>query len=105
MALSSPRQSSHSLKARTPKSSTGKEDEVFVKDASFILRSAIVRHGLSYKELALRLGDAGGESDRVLSTKIARGRFTFAFFIRVMRAIGQHHVDIAPLPKRPGLPK
>lgn len=79
---------------RKPKASTGKEDEELAQEATRILRSHLVRRGLDYKTLANVLGEEG---ERVLANKVNRGRFTFAFFIRVMRALGEECVNVAPL--------
>jgi transcriptional regulator with XRE-family HTH domain len=53
--------------------------------------------GLSYRELARRLGDIGVPMDeQVLINRLNRGRFSFAFALQVLAAMG---VDVLPVPK------
>lgn len=80
---------------RRAKASTGREDDELAREATRILRTYLVRHGVDYKSLA-RLLALEGESSQVLANKVNRGRFTFAFFLRVMRALGEDTVDIGP---------
>jgi hypothetical protein len=54
-----------------------------------MLRAELARRNLSYADLADRLRTIGVEdTPKNLSNKIARGRFTAAFFMQCMRAIG-----------------
>jgi hypothetical protein len=54
-----------------------------------MLRAELARRNLSYADLADRLRMIGVEdTPKNLSNKIARGRFTAAFFMQCMRAIG-----------------
>lgn len=71
---------------------TGREDQVMAEEAKRIVRAEMARRGYNFKRLsealaALQDGEPV-ESDQVLSNKVNRGRFTFAFFLRVMRAMG-----------------
>ena len=59
------------------------------------MKAELARRGVSYKELADLLGD---ESYAQIKTKVNRGSFSAAFFIRVLRAIGAHDLDIRPRP-------
>jgi len=57
-------------------------------EASRVLKSRLVRHGLSYKELARRLSAAGvAESSASIANKISRGSFTFAFYLHCMHVL------------------
>jgi hypothetical protein len=54
-----------------------------------MLRAELARRSLSYVDLADRLRAIGVEdTPKNLSNKIARGRFTAAFFMQCMFAIG-----------------
>ena len=54
-----------------------------------MLRAELARRNLNYADLADRLRTIGVEdTPKNLSNKIARGRFTAAFFMQCMRAIG-----------------
>jgi hypothetical protein len=54
-----------------------------------IIRGELKRRNLSYKDLADRLQAIGvKETERNISNKIARGRFTATFFLQCMVAIG-----------------
>lgn len=83
---------------------TGKEDEAFAEEARRILRSAMERRGYSFASLARVLNSQPGaqaETAQTLSNKVNRGRFTFAFFIRVARAMDVMTLSIAPLDSAP----
>ena len=54
-----------------------------------MLRAELARRNLSYVDLAHRLQRIGvADTPKNLSNKISRGRFTAAFFMQCMRAIG-----------------
>ncbi|MDN3919402.1 DUF6471 domain-containing protein [Roseateles violae] len=79
---------------------TGRDSEPFAEEAKRILKAEMVRRGFSFKRLAAVLAtqdDGPTESTQTLINKVNRGRFSFAFFIRVCRAMGMKTVDIAPL--------
>ncbi|KYP10254.1 MAG: hypothetical protein A0129_13930 [Limnobacter sp. CACIAM 66H1] len=64
-------------------------------EARRILRAELARAGVGYKTLAVRLAVLGiEESEANLSNKIARGKFSFVFFLQCMKAIGIKSVDI-----------
>lgn len=64
-------------------------------EARRILRAELARAGVGYKTLAVRLAALGiQESEANLSNKIARGKFSFVFFLQCMKAIGIKAVDI-----------
>lgn len=57
--------------------------------AKNLLKGELKRHGLTYRDLAERLGAIGvQETERNLNNKISRGGFTAAFLLQVLRAIG-----------------
>lgn len=60
-------------------------------EASRIVKAELARKGITYKELAKLVP---GETYVQLKTKINRGSFSAAFFIKVMRAIGAEYVDL-----------
>jgi hypothetical protein len=54
-----------------------------------------VRRNLNYKDLADRLRAIGvHDTEKNLSNKIARGKFTAAFFMQCMSAIGCHTLHL-----------
>lgn len=58
-------------------------------EASSILRTELVKREITYKNLARMLAAQGTvESETQLKSKISRGKFSFHFFLLVMRAIG-----------------
>jgi len=60
-----------------------------------IIRVELTRARVSYKELAWRFEQMGiQETAANLSNKVARGRFSFTFFLQCMKAIGVTVVDI-----------
>jgi hypothetical protein len=64
-------------------------------EAKQLLKAELIRAGVSYKVLASRLGELGvEESVGAIANKIARGRFTFVFFVQCMRAIGVDEVRV-----------
>lgn len=58
-------------------------------EAKRILRSEMVRRGVSYDDLAARLGEIGvKETNTSLRSKLSRGSFTADFFLQTLAAIG-----------------
>lgn len=54
-----------------------------------ILKAELKRRDLSYRDLAEKLDAIGvTDSERNISNKISRGRFTAVFFVQCMEAIG-----------------
>ena len=67
-------------------------------EARRILKAELARAGVGYKTLVVRLAALGvDESEANLSNKIARGKFSFVFFLQCMKAIGvsDTNVDVA----------
>lgn len=73
-------------------SHTGRTDDDLADEARRILRAEMIRRGYSFQQLSEALAaldpDAPVESVRVLTNKVNRGRFTFAFFLRAIAAMG-----------------
>jgi len=64
-------------------------------EAKRIVRSELVRRGLTYHELAARLQRMGiEETERSIANKMSRGTFSFVFFLQCMKAIGASSVSI-----------
>lgn len=85
----------------SPPRFSGKEDEPLAAEARHIVRTELDRLRMSYKDLAEAMGrtaDGPIESPQTLTNKINRGRFSFAFFLRVCRAMGVTHVEIPKAP-------
>lgn len=62
-----------------------------------LLRAEMMRRGISYEVLAQRLADVGvNDNTRNLRNKVARGRFTAAFFAQCMIAMG---VELLQIPR------
>lgn len=82
--------------------STGKEDDELAEEAKRILRAYMQRQGYNFASLARALEERGGQGEtaQTLSNKINRGRFTFAFFIRVARVMGISAISVGPLDGR-----
>lgn len=58
-----------------------------------LLRGQLMTKGLSYAKLAEALADIGVEETEVsIKNKVARGRFTFMFFLQAMAAIGTSRI-------------
>ena len=59
------------------------------RHARVVLKSILVKQDVTYKELARKLEIYGSELDhKALSTKINRGKFSLAFFIQCLEALG-----------------
>jgi len=63
--------------------------------AKRVLKGELARAGLTYKMLAIRLQSLGVEdSEAAIANRISRGKFSFAFFMQCMAAIGVNEVDL-----------
>ena len=61
----------------------------YEEKAKNLLKAELKRKGLTYAQLAEKLGAMGiQETERNLNNKISRGGFTAAFFIQCLTAIG-----------------
>lgn len=64
--------------------------------AKNLLKGELKRRGLTYRQLAEKLGEIGvSETERNLANKISRGGFTAAFLIQCLDAIGSRSVQLA----------
>lgn len=75
----------------TEESVIGSEDWESV--AKNLLRGQLMTRGLSYAKLVEALAAIGvEETEASVKNKVARGRFTFVFFLQAMAAIGTSRV-------------
>lgn len=64
-------------------------------NAKRVLRTEIVRRGITYRGLSEMLEKIGvKETERSIQGKIARGTFSFAFFLQCMKAMGAKKVEL-----------
>lgn len=64
-------------------------DQQWTERIKRLLKAELSRRGISYRELASRLGEIGvHETEDNINKKIARGAFTGVFFFQCMEAIG-----------------
>lgn len=70
-------------------------DKVWQDFARNLLKAELKRRGLTYKELAQRLTDAGTpDSAENLANKVSRGGFSAAFLFQCLSAIGCKNVSL-----------
>jgi transcriptional regulator with XRE-family HTH domain len=63
--------------------------------AKNLLKAELKRRGMSYRDLAEKLGTLGvAETERNLANKISRGGFTAAFFLQCLDAIGSNDLRL-----------
>jgi hypothetical protein len=63
--------------------------------AKNLLKGELKRRGITYAQLAAKLGDIGvQETERNLNNKISRGGFTAAFLVECLDAIGCRTVHL-----------
>ncbi len=71
------------------------EDE-WAEQAKRMVRTEMVRHGVSYEGLVERLAALGVHDTSVnMRNKIARGKFTAVFFIQCLEAVGCRNLNLA----------
>ncbi len=64
------------------------------EQARLKLREILLRKKISYKKLVVLLADVDVvETERAIQGKMARGTFSFAFFLQCMKALGISNVD------------
>ncbi|ODA67900.1 hypothetical protein A7A08_01067 [Methyloligella halotolerans] len=67
----------------------------YEEQAKQILKAELKRRGITYAQLAERLGAVGAkESERNIANKISRGSFTAAFFMMCMDVIGANSLTL-----------
>ena len=60
-----------------------------------IIRSEMARQNVSYGQLVERLAAIGVQEDeRNLRNKVSRGKFTAAFMLQCLAAIGVRHISV-----------
>ncbi len=71
------------------------EDE-WAERTKRLLRTEMVRHGVTYEGLAERLATLGVHDTPVnMRNKIARGKFTAVFFLQCLEAVGCRAVTLS----------
>ena len=66
------------------------------EEASRILRAEVVRRGLTYKQLSVRLQFLSVfESERAIANKLSRGTFSFVFALQCCKALGIRSLDVS----------
>ena len=74
---------------------TAPDGEQWEAKAKNVLKAELKRRGIGYKELAERLTAIGvSENEPNIRNKLARGRFTAAFLMQVMAAIGASEIRL-----------
>ncbi len=72
-----------------------KTDDEWVDHTKRIVRTEMVRRGVSYEGLAERLAALGVHDTPVnMRNKIARGKFTAVFFLQCLEAVGCRSLSI-----------
>jgi hypothetical protein len=67
----------------------------FEERAKNLLKAEMKRKGMSYADLAVKLGEIGvQETERNLANKISRGGFTAAFMMQCLQAIGASDIRL-----------
>jgi hypothetical protein len=65
-------------------------------EARRILKAELARAGMSYKALVKRLEAMGIEdNESAIANRISRGKFSLAFFLQCLQAIGVRTVDVS----------
>lgn len=63
--------------------------------AANLLKAEIKRQGLTYAELVEKLAEIGvSEDERNVRNKVSRGKFTAAFLLQCLSAIGSQEVRL-----------
>lgn len=61
-----------------------------------MLKAELARRGISYKVLVVKLEALGvTETEGAIANKISRGKFSMAFFLQCMNAVGVSDVSVA----------
>ena len=73
-----------------------KTEDEWADRAKRIVRTEMVRRGVSYEGLAERLAALGVHDTPVnMRNKIARGKFTAVFFLQCLEAVGCRNLNLA----------
>jgi Domain of unknown function (DUF6471) len=74
-----------------------KTEDDWAEQAKRIVRAAMVRRGVTYEMLAERLATLGVHDTPVnMRNKIARGKFSAAFMLQVLEAVGSRELSLRP---------
>ncbi|MGA8156156.1 MAG: DUF6471 domain-containing protein [Rhodoplanes sp.] len=61
-----------------------------------LIRGEMARQGVTYAQLVEKLADIGvKEDERNLRNKVSRGKFTAAFLLACLNALGTHEVRVS----------
>ncbi len=72
-----------------------KSEDEWAEQAKRIVRTEMVRNGVSYEGLVERLATLGVHDTSVnMRNKIARGKFTAVFFLQCLEAVGCYTVQM-----------
>lgn len=64
-------------------------------EAKRVLKSELARSGVSYRVLVARFKAMGVEdNEKAIASRISRGKFSFAFFLQCMKALGVEEVRV-----------
>lgn len=75
-----------------------KSEEEWAEQAKRMVRTEMVRRGITYEGLSERLAALGVHDTPVnLRNKISRGKFTAVFLLQCMEAIGCTKLELAAL--------
>ncbi len=71
-------------------------EEQFAEQAKRLIRSEMDCKGMTYGTLAEALGAMGAEDtdEATLRTRLSRGRFSAAFFLTCLKAIGAKSIEL-----------
>ena len=65
------------------------------KKAANLLKSELKRKGVTYSQLVEKLSEMGvNEKEANIANKLARGKFTMAFLLQCLEAIGVDHLNV-----------
>ena len=74
------------------------ERNPYEERAANLLKAEIKRKGLTYAQVIERMEANGvSENERNLRNKLSRGKFTAAYFLQVMEAIGAFEIRLEPV--------
>jgi 3-mercaptopyruvate sulfurtransferase SseA len=64
--------------------------------AANLLKAELKRRGVTYAQLVVKLGEMGIDEKEVnVANKLSRGKFTAAFMLQCLTAIGTEHLHLA----------
>lgn len=75
------------------------ERSQYEDQAANLLKAELKRHGLTYAQLVEKLENVGvSETERNIRNKVSRGKFTAAFLLACLDAIGVQSVTVSSRP-------